>query len=141
MISLEECKPYGTELYDCKVDLWKNRFNGNEPYKVLPGDVFILADVKPEVASDLERMGKSWTFAIVHKISEDENEGDLTSTSFKVKAVVKNSEIIKKSMFVVFLLNILPSKRIWNALHMDGDSQIMKEVLCPNLMVSDFCSY
>lgn len=138
---LVECKPYNTGLYDCKVDGWKNKFDriGKEPYEVFPGDVFILADVKPELPSDLQRMGKSWSLAIVHKMSED----DLSSTSFKVK--VQNLEMIEKSMFVVFLFNILPSKRIWNALHMNVNSEIISKILCPNSMVSDisgkFLSY
>ncbi|TYK30411.1 uncharacterized protein E5676_scaffold349G00130 [Cucumis melo var. makuwa] len=127
---LVECKPYNTGLYDCKVDGWKNKFDriGKEPYEVFPGDVFILADVKPELPSDLQRMGKSWSLAIVHKMSED----DLSSTSFKVK--VQNLEMIEKSMFVVFLFNILPSKRIWNALHMNVNSEIISKILCPNSM-------
>lgn len=138
---LEECSPYGTGLYNCKVNEWKNRFNGKEPYKVLPGDVLILADIKPEVASDLQRMGKTWTLAIVHKISQgDENEDELTSTAFKVKVSVKSSEMIEKSMFLVFLFNILPSKRIWNALHMGVNLKIIRKILSPYSMVSKFCS-
>ncbi|XP_038877003.1 uncharacterized protein LOC120069339 isoform X2 [Benincasa hispida] len=78
-------------------------------------------------------MGKSWSLATVHKISEnDDYEDNLTSTSFKVKVSVQNSEIIDKLMFVVFLFNIVPSQRIWNALHMNVNSNIIRKLLCPH---------
>lgn len=144
VISFEECRPHNTASYDCKVNGWKKRFNriGKESYKVLPGDVIILADIKPEVATDFERMGKSWSLGVVHKISNyDESEDDLNSTSFKVKVSVNNLEMIDKSMFVVYLFNILPITRIWNALQMNVKSKIILKILCPSQLVSQLCSY
>ena len=56
VISLNESKPHGASLYDVKVDYWKNKFSdrGKEPYKTLPGDIFIISDAKPETVSDLQ---------------------------------------------------------------------------------------
>ncbi|KAB1205206.1 hypothetical protein CJ030_MR7G021966 [Morella rubra] len=84
----EESRPYGSKLYDVKVDHWKNRHNvrGEEPYKTLPGDIFVFANAKPEDVTDLQRIGLQWAFLAVTKIPEDEHEGNGTSTLFKVKA-------------------------------------------------------
>lgn len=138
VISLSESKPHGTSLFDIKVDYWRNRFSdhGKEPYKTLPGDVFVVSDVKPESLSDLQRVGRMWTFASVTKITEEENEGNISSTHFKVKASrdieVKNG--LRESLFVVFLINITTNKRIWKALHM-RNLKIIKEVLCADSSV------
>ena len=128
VISFEESKPYGTNVYEVKVDSWRNRFRerGKEPYKTLPGDLFILADAKPETVSDLQRAGRSWAFVSVTKITEDDNEDDFNCTFFKVKAS-KEFELnngMQTSLFVVFLGNLTTNRRIWKALHMPG---IMKQ--------------
>ncbi|GLT64028.1 hypothetical protein SLA2020_365450 [Shorea laevis] len=81
-------EPYGTNLYDVKVDSWKNRFSvpGKEPYKTLPGDILILANAKLEDVSDLQRTGIQWTFVTVTKIPEDEeNEEEDEKTRMKKK--------------------------------------------------------
>ncbi|KAJ7942669.1 UvrD-like Helicase, ATP-binding domain, P-loop containing nucleoside triphosphate hydrolase [Quillaja saponaria] len=144
VVALEESKPYGAKLYDVKIDCWKNGFTdrGKEPYKTLPGDVFVLTDAKPETVHDLQRVGRSWTFLSVSKITEDENE-DVTSTYFKVNApkeIVPN-EWKQKSLFVVFLVNIITNRRIWSALHMSGNLQQNKEILCTDNLVSQTCDY
>ncbi|XP_061990361.1 uncharacterized protein LOC133708840 [Rosa rugosa] len=144
VVGFEEAKPYGTKLYDVKVDYWRNRFSdsGKEPYKTLPGDLFVLADAKPETVFDLQRVGRSWAFASATNVSESENEDDSTSLYFKVKASkefeVENS---RTSLFIVFLVNLIPEGRIWKALHMSRNLKIINEVLCPESMVQkDFCS-
>ncbi|KAI8537794.1 hypothetical protein RHMOL_Rhmol09G0052000 [Rhododendron molle] len=145
VISLDESKPYGTYLFDIKVDYWRNRFNdGKEPYKILPGDVFVVFDAKPESVSDLQRVGRMWTFGCVTKITEEENEGDdSSSTHFKVKASrdieVKNG--LRESLFVIFLINITTNKRIWNALHMLENLKIIEEVLCSDSSVQEDCKH
>ncbi|GFY91014.1 hypothetical protein Acr_07g0012100 [Actinidia rufa] len=110
VISLDESKPHGTSLYDVKVDYWKNKFSDRdkEPYKTLPGDIFIISDAKPENVSDLQRVGRTWTWALVTKIPEDENEGDNSSTHFKVKACrdIEVKDGMRQSLFVTFLINI-----------------------------------
>ena len=35
-----------------------------------------------------------------------------------------------KSMFVIFLTNVIPHRNIWNSLGMSGNLMIFKEVLC-----------
>jgi len=130
VIAFDESKPYGSNLYDVKIDSWRNRFGvrGKEPYKTLPGDIFVLADAKPEHVSDLQRIGRQWAFVTVTKIPEDENEDNSTCTSFKVN----------KSLFVIFLINTITNKRIWNALHMSGNLEIIKTALRTNYLVSNW---
>ncbi|CAB4265332.1 unnamed protein product [Prunus armeniaca] len=137
VVGFEECNPhgpYGENVYDIRVDCWKNRFSdrGKEPYKTLPGDLFVLADAKPETVSDLQRVGRSWAFVSVINVSENENEDDSTSLYFKVKAS-KEFEVndsTHTSLFLVFLVNLIPNSRIWKALNMSGNLQIIKKVLC-----------
>jgi hypothetical protein len=138
VIAFDESKPYGSNLYDVKIDSWRNRFGvrGKEPYKTLPGDILVLADAKPEHVSDLQRTGRQWAFVTVTKIpEEEENENNSTSTSFKVKAMKDIG--IQKSFFLMFLINATPNKRIWNALHMSGNMEIIKNVLNTNSLVSN----
>ncbi|XVE91910.1 hypothetical protein REPUB_Repub01dG0052000 [Reevesia pubescens] len=140
---LDEAKTHGTFLFDMHVDYWRNRFRnrGKEPYKTLPGDVFVVADAKPETASDLQRVGITWTFALVTNlsgVSEDDDEDNSSSTSFKVNLASKDE--MQKSRFVVFLTNITANRRIWNALHMEGNLMVIKDVLHTGYMVEESCS-
>ena len=139
VIYISEANPYGTSLYHVKVDSWKNRFSdrGKEPYKTLPGDVIIFADSKPKTISDLERAGTTWAFASVVSIPDDDENGDgSTSTHFKVKATkdVEARDGIQTSQFVVFLMNITTNRRIWNAIQMRRNTNIIRKVLCTDVV-------
>ncbi|XVF85502.1 hypothetical protein PTKIN_Ptkin17bG0122800 [Pterospermum kingtungense] len=147
---LNESKSHGELLFDVNVDFWRNRFSdrGKEAYKTLPGDIFVIADAKPETASDLQRVGRTWTFALVTNIKngEDDDEdgsGDnSSSTSFKVKALedLASEDEMQKSLFVFYLMNINTNRRIWNALHRQGNLKIIKEVLHTGSTVEENCS-
>ncbi|OMO60732.1 hypothetical protein CCACVL1_23908 [Corchorus capsularis] len=138
---LSEAKPHGGLLFDVNVDYWRNRFSDRvkEPYKTLPGDIFIIADAKPESASDLQRIGRTWTFALVTCISEDDDEDNSSCTSFKVEAPedIASKYEIQNSLFVVFLRNVTTNRRIWNALHMKRNLRVIKEVLHSGTAVSN----
>ncbi|KAF3432418.1 hypothetical protein FNV43_RR27158 [Rhamnella rubrinervis] len=145
VISFEESKPYGTKVYGVNVDNWRNRCRdrGKEPYKTLPGDLFILANAKPETISDLQRAGRSWAFVSVTWIMEDDNEDDCNCTFFKVKASKEfelNNEM-QTSLFVVFLGNLTTNRRIWTALHMSRNLKVIKEILCTGSMVAKKCDH
>uniref|UniRef100_A0A7N2L9K9 UvrD-like helicase ATP-binding domain-containing protein n=1 Tax=Quercus lobata TaxID=97700 RepID=A0A7N2L9K9_QUELO len=148
-IAFNESKPDGEILYKVQVDNWSNRCSdcSKEPYKTLPGDILILADAEPEHVSDLQRIGISWAFVMVTKILEDDiddnddiREDNDTSTSFKVKAL-KDIDVDggKKSLFVVFLTNTIPNKRMWIALHMHKNLNIIKKVLCTSSLNEEDC--
>ncbi|GAU13757.1 hypothetical protein TSUD_82660 [Trifolium subterraneum] len=145
VVSLEQklSHSYGRNHYVVKTDTWKNRSagHGKELYKTLFGDVFILADFKPESVNDLTRAGKMWSFVLSagildEEIKEDDDDTKLMST-FKVIASkdIDIDEMGQKSLFIIFLTNITPNRRIWNALHMDGDSKLIQRILCANDVV------
>nr|TKR83595.1 uncharacterized protein D5086_0000263660 [Populus alba] len=144
MVAFFEAKPQGTLLYDVNIDYWRNRSRGSgkERYKTLPGDIVILTSAKPENVSDLQRVGWTWTFAVVTSITGDETEDAATYTSFTVKAQkdIEISDGLQKSPTVVSLTNVTTSKRIWNALHMFGNLNIIKEILCTDSVVEENCN-
>ncbi|KAF8398738.1 hypothetical protein HHK36_014596 [Tetracentron sinense] len=152
VISLEESKPYGSFFYDVEVDSWRNRSGAGrkELYKPLPGDIIVLADVKPESVSDLQRSGSTWTFGSVTKIPQDEHspsdskvaEDDDMPTSFKIKTskAIEVGKGMQNSLFAVFVMNITRNKRIWSALHMLGNLRIIKEILCTDYRVEEICT-
>jgi hypothetical protein len=139
VIAFDESKPYGKNLYDVKVDSWRSRCSvlGKEPYKTLPGDILVLANAIPEDVSDLRRTGCQWAFVTVTKIPEDEEneeeDEENENTSFTVKALEDIG--IQKSLFLIFLINTTPNKRIWNSLHMSWNLKIIKNVLNTNSFV------
>ncbi|KAI4357269.1 hypothetical protein L6164_001230 [Bauhinia variegata] len=139
--ALVDAKPYRAGFYHVKVESWRNRFtdHGKEPYKTLPGDVLVLADGKPETVDDLQRVGRFWTFVSVSNITEDDN----TSGYFKIKGPkdIDLDEVSKKSLYVIFLTNIAPSRRIWNYLHMSGSSELIEKILCTDGVVEESCDY
>ncbi|GMJ04492.1 hypothetical protein HRI_004118300 [Hibiscus trionum] len=142
---LNKEKSHETLLFDVNVDYWRNMSSGPEkkPYKTLPGDVFVIADVKPETASDLLRLDRSWAFALVTEIQMDDGGGgNSSSTSFKVetlKAIVSKDDK-QTSLYVVHVSNVTTNRRIWNALHMKINLKIIKEVLHADQTVDKRCS-
>ncbi|KAL0413737.1 UNVERIFIED_CONTAM: Helicase SEN1 [Sesamum radiatum] len=125
--------------YHVKVDHWRNRISerGKEPYRTLPGDVVLLADLKPETVYDLQRVDRTFTFASVANTVDDETHesGDnCTPSNFKVKTAkhVEVGDGQSNSLYVVFLMNMTTNKRIWNALSMHRNLKIIEKVLCKN---------
>ena len=97
----------------------------------------VLANARPETASDLQRVGRMWTSVSVTIVTEDENEVDTSSTYFKGNATEEiQIEGAKKSFFVIFLTNRTSNRRIWNSSHMEGNLKIIKELLCTGSGVS-----
>jgi hypothetical protein len=142
VVSLEKKLSHscGRNHYVVKTDTWKNSSScyGKELYKTLFGDVFILADFKPESVNDLTRSGKMWSFVLSTGILGEEIKDD--DTTFKVIASkdIDIDEMGQKSLFIIFLTNITPNRRIWNALHMDGDSKLIEKILCARDVVRKF---
>ncbi|KAK9063834.1 hypothetical protein SSX86_017706 [Deinandra increscens subsp. villosa] len=136
IFSLNKAKGDGEMLYDVTVGNWRNKTSehGKDPYRTLPGDLLILADGIPKSVSGLQRVGRIWAFSLVNKISDD-NGG--MSTGFKVKASQQIE--FQEGMFVVFLMNITTNKRIWRSLHMQGNMNIIKEILYTDSMVKECC--
>ncbi|XP_050209288.2 uncharacterized protein LOC126660014 isoform X2 [Mercurialis annua] len=125
----------GTDLYDVKVDYWRNRLgvNGKDPYKTLPGDVFVLTEAKPENLSDLRWLGKGWGAKIEgNSIGYDDEDA---VTCLRVEAFKENQVhlLLHKKLFVVFLMNLRTRERIWKSLQMDGNYTLIKQILNPSV--------
>ncbi|KAK2636002.1 hypothetical protein Ddye_030794 [Dipteronia dyeriana] len=128
VVSLKS-KKYKVRLYDVVVDnRWQNKSSSNhgkEPYESFPGDILILTDTKPETATDLLKVGRMCTFVSV--LSKNE-----IGTTLKVKAskdIPVDDDSLKKSLFLIFLTNVTPIKRIFHSLHMSKNLKIVKEIL------------
>ncbi|KAK8522687.1 hypothetical protein V6N13_115645 [Hibiscus sabdariffa] len=135
--------------FNVNVDYWikKSSTPDKKPYKTMPGDVLVIADVKPQTASDLLIRGRAWTFAIVTGIKEDDNGDDSPSTSFKVTTLEDfvYKDDTEKSLYVIHLTSLVTNIRIWNALHMritypQTNTKTINEVLCTDQMVAEGCS-
>ncbi|XP_026407351.1 uncharacterized protein LOC113302622 [Papaver somniferum] len=111
--SVEESKLHeGSFLYCIKVQNWRNRHGGygKKPYNPKPSDLFILGNTVPEVASDLQRFGSSWSLAsVVEDVKESDSIGhEDTLICFQVKTskplTIEMKGGRRKSLFVVFLV-------------------------------------
>ncbi|XP_045821754.1 uncharacterized protein LOC123914598 [Trifolium pratense] len=145
VVSLEKKLSHscGRNHYVVKTDTWKNASSsyGKELYKTLFGDVFILADFKPETVNDLTRSGKMWSFVLSTGILGEEIKNSGDDTTFKVIASKDIDEMGQKSLFIIFLMNITPNRWIWNALHMGGDSKLIERILCATDVIDKNCYY
>ncbi|KAK9185203.1 hypothetical protein WN943_025558 [Citrus x changshan-huyou] len=144
VIAFEELKPYGANRYGIEVDYWRNTISnsGKEPYKTLPGDILVLADFKPEKVSDLLRVGRMWTFVSVTMVPDEEVENKNKKKNYYEVEARNNLQVhdgTKKSFFFIYLTNILPSKRIWNSLHMCGNWKVITQVLGTDSVVEESC--
>ncbi|KAL5700840.1 hypothetical protein ACHQM5_026243 [Ranunculus cassubicifolius] len=149
LTSLEESKPYGSSLYDVEVDSWRNRSasGGKESYKPKPGDILILSDAAPEDISDLNRYGKTWIYASVSRVVDNDDlpngassrdfYDNNTCMNLKIKTSqpVEMKEGMRNSLFAVFLINLTTNNRIWIALHKLGNTRMLTEVLCPDSLL------
>lgn len=139
VVSFEESKPLGSLFYDIRIDYWRNG-SCKEPYRTLPGDVFVISEVKPATVCELEKSERTWTLAWVPHIPENGSSMNLegctaNSLKFKVAKEIGFKDSLPKSLNVVFLMNIITYNRIWNSLHLSTNANVIKEVLSPNAKV------
>ncbi|XP_028104168.1 uncharacterized protein LOC114303236 [Camellia sinensis] len=150
IISLNEYKPYPTAslLYDVEVGFWRNggsSRHGKEPYRALPSDIFVFTQAKPESVSDLQRSGSEWAFGTITKISGGDNKRNdiAAATHFNVKAskdLININDGRNCKAYMIFLMNITTSKRIWTALHKAGNVEVIKRLLCTETLVEEICN-
>ncbi|CAH9101363.1 unnamed protein product [Cuscuta europaea] len=133
VISFDLSKGHGKSIYyKIKVESWKRRINDEgEHYKTLPGDLVVISDSKPETLSDLNRVGWNWTFSSVVNVTDGEDDDGNSSTYFKVKMPIDFGDVIgdHATIHIVFLANFTTSKRIWSALGMTRNLNIISTVL------------
>ncbi|KAH9622535.1 hypothetical protein KSS87_017350 [Heliosperma pusillum] len=133
IVSYDKVKSRNSLSYDISISDWKNRFDrGKAPYKTLPGDVFAIVKYHPETITDVQVVARSWVLASVTKISKEESGDDVddnnSSTFFKVETSRDIGEGEHNdgysSLFLIFLMNIITNKRIWDALHMQAEDML-----------------
>ncbi|KAL7106139.1 hypothetical protein ACP275_07G092500 [Erythranthe tilingii] len=126
----------GKCVYDVKVGCWRNRFsdNGGEPYRTLPGDIVLLSDSKPETISGTSLTGRTYILASIKNIEDEESDDGRAFSSFKLKtaAHIEIEDGQTNLLYVVHLANIVPHKRIWNALSMRRNLNIIENSLTEN---------
>ncbi|KAL9228934.1 hypothetical protein vseg_004460 [Gypsophila vaccaria] len=140
VVSYNKVNPCDSCVYDVNVDSWRNKFNerGKEPYKTLPGDLFALVKFRPETQSDLEVVARTWVLVSATKIprgpSEDDVDDESSSTFFRVETSKDIGDLDDgySSLFLIFLMNTITNKRIWNALHTHFNINIIRGVLQRN---------
>ncbi|KAL5061399.1 hypothetical protein RYX36_033003 [Vicia faba] len=131
VLSLEHSKSlsHGRNQYRVETDTFSG--DGKELYK--PGGVFVLANFKPQAFNDLKRSGNWWSFVLSTGISK---EGD-TKPASALNVISKNPLKHEKPLFMIFLMNITTNKRIWTALHMDGNSKLIHKISCDGDVVEE----
>ncbi|KAI3928638.1 hypothetical protein MKW98_024239 [Papaver atlanticum] len=142
VISIQKSESVG---YDLKDGCWRNTYvgSGKKPYKPNQGDLLLLSvDWVPKSVTDLDSR-RTWSLALVTDVDDD-----MLVTSCKVQTSETNkiSEGMQNSLFAVFLTNVTSKTRVWNALHMSKNMEIIGEVLVSqvkedcNLCSSQGCS-
>ncbi|XP_038876924.1 uncharacterized protein LOC120069278 [Benincasa hispida] len=139
LVSIEVPKSSGKLSLNVNIDAWKNTSNnsGKEPYRTLPGDIFLILDDKPETGMNLQRPTRTWAFAWVKKITDT---GCSTHLKLNVSKNISGEQGMQKEFFIVFLMNVTTNLRIWNSLHFSEDVKIIKHVLSLKSMGDEICS-
>lgn len=137
LVSVEEPKSSGKLLLNVNVGSWGNMKNnsGKEPYRTLPGDIFLILDDKPETVTNLHCSTRNWAFAWVNQITENECS---TRLKLNVSKYISGEHGTQKELFIIFLMNVTTNLRIWNSLHFSEDVKIIKHVLRKKSMVRTF---
>ncbi|XP_023515693.1 uncharacterized protein LOC111779783 isoform X1 [Cucurbita pepo subsp. pepo] len=139
LISVEERKSSGKLLLNVNVDTWRNTTNNSkkEPYRTLPGDIFLILDDKPENVMNLQCSTRTWAFAWVQNVTDN---GCSTHLKLNVSKNISGEQGMSKEFFIVFLMNVTTNVRIWNCLHFSEDVKIIKHVLSKNSMGDEICN-
>ncbi|KAL5062702.1 hypothetical protein RYX36_024439, partial [Vicia faba] len=97
-------------------------------------EVFSFLDnFKPQAFNDLKRSGNWWSFVLSIGISK---EGD-TKPASALNVISKNPLKDEIPLFMIFLMNITTNKRIWTALHMDGNSKLIHKISCDGDVIEE----
>ncbi|XP_069151554.1 uncharacterized protein [Solanum lycopersicum] len=136
LISFEEVlETNGPLFFHVEVNYWMNRCcDGRVPYRTSPGDIVVISNVKLEDANELQR--SRLTFAYV----TDVNEND-AFVNFKVRVPPGSGNVkgMRGSCHVVFLVNVMSYKRVWNMLCVRENLNMIEKVLSPVHEIEQKC--
>lgn len=134
VICIDKADPKEDLLYNVRVDYSRYRSAGLVlfPCRTLPGDLVIFSVSELQTFYDVQSMeGKTWTFALVTEVLENDDES--AYFCFKVRVP---KETMMRWAFVYSLINLTTGARIFEALQMFRNLDIVKEVLGTDPMVS-----
>uniref|UniRef100_A0A803NBG7 UvrD-like helicase ATP-binding domain-containing protein n=1 Tax=Chenopodium quinoa TaxID=63459 RepID=A0A803NBG7_CHEQI len=125
-------------LYNVKVHHWRVNSAGGDSktYNVLPGDVFVLMDSEFDAEEPVLQSGRKCVLASVVNMSQDDADEDTSATCIRVivSKEIDMNDFVNKYLLIVFLTNVIPFERIWNALHMKENLKLLEKVLhCDSL--------
>ncbi|KAE8637320.1 hypothetical protein CSA_019106 [Cucumis sativus] len=126
-------------LFNVNVSSWRNTYGGKgqQPYKSLPGDFFVILDVDPQtITSDyLEKSSKlNWAFAWLGQVNDNN-----TPTHLKLHISNSMDQLKSTPLFIVFLMNLTTNLRIWKTLQCSSSGGIVKHVLGTMSMDNKTC--
>ena len=109
------------------------------------GDLIAITIVRPKSSGDLERPGRPYLIAYVHRMNEVERNEEPPKLSIQsskpvfIEDGMENSEK-SEALYAVKLINLTTNLRIWSALHSNpktANRNIIQKVLKPPFMVRE----
>ncbi|XP_050226216.1 uncharacterized protein LOC126676130 [Mercurialis annua] len=118
-----------------------------EMYEPEPGDLIAFADVRPEGVDDLDKPKGSYLIALVQRIKGRFENGDY-HVQIKASRPIKCEEGMQevkrsKSLFAVYLFNMMTNIRIWKALNSkqnQGNMNIIMQLLQTDSSAMENCA-
>ncbi|OWM86360.1 hypothetical protein CDL15_Pgr021446, partial [Punica granatum] len=65
---------------------------------------------------------------------------ELNAVNFKITIGEEMEEMVHKQLYVIFMVNLTTNKKTWKSLHMHGNWDILKEVLCTDSVGEEGCN-
>ncbi|KAF7136115.1 hypothetical protein RHSIM_Rhsim08G0022700 [Rhododendron simsii] len=142
----KDFKPPKDFYYNISMNRNSNASSFQGMYKPEFGDLIALTDVRPKCIRDLDRPKSPYLIAVVQRV------GDYGSQKIEIlasKPIVlgeygdRQEDKNKRSLFVVYLGNIITEVRIWTALMSElegGNMNIIKRVLQPDSTIVENCT-
>ncbi|XP_012837482.1 PREDICTED: uncharacterized protein LOC105958028 [Erythranthe guttata] len=128
-------RTHGKFVYNVKVGQWRNvaSGSGSERHRILPGDVVLLSDSNPEANSRSQLIGGTYIFACINNIKNDD------SFVLKTAEQIETEDVKKRPRYVIHLMNIIPHKRIWKALRMRWNLNLVEKSITANDLGVEMC--
>ncbi|XP_058179719.1 helicase sen1-like [Rhododendron vialii] len=110
------------------------------------GDLIALTEVRPKCIADLDRPKSPYVIAVVQRMGEYGSEKIEIRASKPIVLGVygdRREDKNKRSLFVVYLANMITNIRIWTALKSElegGNMNVIKRVLQPDSTIGENCT-
>ncbi|XP_058179710.1 uncharacterized protein LOC131298334 isoform X2 [Rhododendron vialii] len=142
----KDFKPPKDLYYNISMNRNSDASNFQGMYEPEFGDLIVLTEVRPKCIRDLDRPKSPYLVAVVQRV------GDYGSEKIEIlasKPIVsgeygdRQEDKNKRSLFVVYLGNLITEIRIWAALMSElegGNVNIIKRVLQPDSTIGENCT-